>query len=82
MSFTNCLLGHNWDGEWPGWVEVGHEGATDGRRYVPEPCDRERLLELAEDVDGAAEDSGGFEPLAGMLHDIARRIREACGEGD
>lgn len=52
------------------------------RRYVPEPCDRERLLELAEDVDGAAEDSGGFEPLAGMLHDIARRIREACGEGD
>ena len=43
-------------------------------------CDREALLALAEDVDGAADDSGGFEPLAGMLRDIARRIREACGE--
>ena len=43
-------------------------------------CDREALLALAEDVDGAADDSGGFEPLAGMLRDIARSIREACGE--
>ena len=43
-------------------------------------CDRDALLALAEDVDGAADDSGGFEPLAGMLRDIARSIREACGE--
>lgn len=42
--------------------------------------DRDALLALAEDVDGAADDSGGFEPLAGMLRDISRRIREACGE--
>ena len=42
--------------------------------------DRDALLGLAEDVDGAADDSGGFEPLAGMLRDIARSIREACGE--
>lgn len=49
--------------------------------FVPKPtCDRDALLALAEDVDGAADDSGGFEPLAGMLRDIARRIREACGE--
>lgn len=41
--------------------------------------DRDALLALAEDVDGAAENSGGFEPLAGMLHDIAHRIREALG---
>lgn len=45
-------------------------------------CDRDALLELAEDVDGAADDSGGFEPLAGMLRDIARRIREALGVSD
>ena len=44
------------------------------------PVDRDALLALAEDVDGAADDSGGFEPLAGMLRDIARSIREACGE--
>ena len=42
--------------------------------------DVDALLALAEDVDGAADDSGGFEPLAGMLRDIASRIREACGE--
>ena len=59
MSFTNCLLGHNWDGEWPGWVEVGHEGATDGRRYVPERtcCIRtitgfSRLKEVARNAAG------------------------------
>lgn len=37
MSHTNLLLGGNWDaGEWPEWVDVGHEGARDSRRYVPE----------------------------------------------
>lgn len=54
----------------------GTEEATTSR--VPE-CDRAALLALAEDVDGAAEDSGGFKPLADMLHDIARTIRDACG---
>ena len=49
---------------------------------VKPSCDREALLALAEDVDGAADDSGGFEPLAGMLRDIARRIREALGVSD
>lgn len=44
--------------------------------------DRDALLALAEDVDGAADDSGGFEPLAGMLLDIARRIRAALGVSD
>lgn len=44
--------------------------------------DRDALLALADDVDGAADDSGGFEPLAGMLRDIARCIREACGEAE
>ena len=48
----------------------------------PASPDREALLALAEDVDGAADDSGGFEPLAGMLRDIARSIREALGEVD
>lgn len=36
MSHTNLALGANWDGEWPEYVEVSHEGAGDGRRYVPE----------------------------------------------
>lgn len=44
--------------------------------------DLDALLALAEDVDGAAEDSGGFEPLTGMLRDIARRIRDALGVDD
>lgn len=41
--------------------------------------DRDALLALADDVDGAADDSGDFEPLAGIFRDIARRIREALG---
>ena len=49
---------------------------------VKPTCDRDALLALADDVDGAADDSGGFEPLAGMLRDIARCIREALGVQD
>ena len=59
-------------------------GGSDGTRckgYEPMP-DVKALLALADDVDGAADDSGGFEPLAGMFRDIARSIREACGEGE
>lgn len=37
MSFTNLVLGHNWDsGEWPEYVLVSHEGAADDVRYAPE----------------------------------------------
>ena len=49
-------------------------------------CDREALLALADDVaDSAAmatvmDASEGAKMLAEMLHDIARRIRESCGE--
>ena len=59
--------------------DCGTEEALTSR--VPQ-CDRDALLALADDVDGAADDSGGFEPLAGMLRDIARCIREACGEAE
>ena len=57
------------------------EGRYEGVRTA-RPVDREALLALAEDVDGAADDSGGFEPLAGMLRDIARCIRKALGVTD
>ena len=49
-------------------------------------CDREALLELAEDVTYSAavatvmDASKSAKMLADMLLDIARRIREACGE--
>lgn len=37
MSFTNMVLGGNWDrSEWPDRIEVLHEGAGDQRPYVPE----------------------------------------------
>lgn len=73
------VLGFNWtdDSDW-GWKDVSSLVAD----LIEPSCDREALLALAEDVDGAADDSGGFEPLAGMLRDIARRIREALGVTD
>lgn len=37
MSHTNLVLGGNWGkGEWPEFVDVGHEGSSDGRRYLPQ----------------------------------------------
>lgn len=37
MSHTNLFLGYNWRlGEWPDYVDVGHEGVHDEMRYVPE----------------------------------------------
>ena len=37
MSYTNLILGGNWPlSEWPGYVEVGHEGAVDFARHVPD----------------------------------------------
>lgn len=35
MSFTNLTL-QRWDGEWPEYIEVSHEGTGDLMRYVPE----------------------------------------------
>lgn len=35
MSFTNLTL-QRWDGEWPEFIEVSHEGTGDLMRYVPE----------------------------------------------
>lgn len=56
------------------------------RPRVYYPINRDALLELAEDVAESAamavvmDDSKGAKLLADMLLDIARRIREACGE--
>lgn len=54
--------------------------------FLPQKtCDRDALLELAEDVDEAAamavvmDASKGAKLLADLLLDIARRIREALG---
>ncbi len=61
-------------------------GGAFQRSFATEPCDRNALLELAEDVDEAAamavvmDASKGAKMLADLLRDIARRIREACGE--
>lgn len=35
MSFTNMVL-QRWDGEWPEYIEVSHEGTGDSMRYLPE----------------------------------------------
>lgn len=57
---------------------------SQGRRDIV-ACDRDALLELAEDVDEAAamavviDASKGAKLLADLLLDIARRIREALG---
>ena len=42
--------------------------------------DREALLSLSDDLDGAARDAGDVGPVAEVFRDIARNIREACGE--
>lgn len=43
MSHTNLVLGGNWGkGEWPEFVDVGHEGSSDGRRYLPQRTPRVR----------------------------------------
>lgn len=35
MSFTNLSL-QRWDGEWPEYIEVSHEGIGDLMRYIPD----------------------------------------------
>lgn len=44
--------------------------------------DREALLELADDIDGALDDSACGGALAWMMRDVSGRIRKACGEGE
>lgn len=44
MSWTNLVLGGNWDGEMPEYVEVGHEGEGDYTKYVPERTCRMTFL--------------------------------------
>ena len=68
-----------WDGHTP-------EQAISRIASLRPSCDRDALLVLAEDVTEAAamatavDASKGAEMLADMLLDIARGIREACGE--
>ena len=57
-----------------GIEQLGHDAAVELTGI-----DRDALRAVAEDVDGAADDSGGLEPLAGVFRDIARCIREALG---
>lgn len=63
---------------------VTDASATPHRHHcdVSATCDRDALLALADDVDGAVKDAGDAWPLADDLHDIARCIRKACGEGE
>lgn len=68
-----------WDGHTP-------QQAIERIAALGPSCDRESLPALAEDVDEAAamatvmDASEGAKLLAELLLDIARRIREACGE--
>lgn len=61
-------------------LNLEYDGRLIGEIARELTVDRDALLALAEDVDGTADDSGGLEPLAGVFRDIARCIREACGE--
>ena len=86
-------LGFNWtdDSDW-GWTDVSNlvadliEPAQDHFADSGKKVDRDALLELAEDVTEAAamatavDASKSAKLLAELLLDIARSIREACGE--
>lgn len=51
------------------------------RRYVPEPCDREALLALADELETDGVDCYSVSTQY-VCDQYARRIREACGEVD
>lgn len=51
-----------------------------GETYLRDAPDRGALLSLSDDLDGAARDAGDVGPVAEVFRDIARSIREACGE--
>lgn len=55
------------------------DGADTCASYEPY-ADREALLAIADDIDGALDDSACGGVLAWMMRDISGRIREACGE--
>lgn len=48
MSHTNLVLGGNWHhDEWPEFVDVGHDGASDSKIYVSErTCKRVDIYSL------------------------------------
>lgn len=80
-----CMEGCD-EPEWTLYTTI-HDAIARYRRGESGPTyDRDALLALAEDVDEAAamavvaDASKGVKLLADMLLDIARRIREACGE--
>lgn len=55
MSHTNLMLGTNWEpDEWPDHVDVSHEGAGDGVRYVPE-----RTCQIVVSIDRSPASYGG-----------------------
>lgn len=85
MSYTNLVLGGNWDGDWPEYVEVSHEGARDGVRYAPFRAslsggDRDALLGIADEMERAASAADvGVEIEPGALWSWAGRIRGCLG---
>lgn len=56
MSHTNLRLGSNWPhDEWPEFVDVGHDGASDSKIYVPE-----RTCHVVKHLDGDNTDPDEF----------------------
>lgn len=53
----------------------------DGKRYTREPTvDRDALLALARDLEVSIMESGVCGDVAGLVLNIVKQIREACGE--
>lgn len=53
----------------------------DGKRYTQEPTvDRDALLALARDLEVSIMESGVCGDVAGLVLNIVKQIREACGE--
>lgn len=61
-------------------LNLEYDGRIIGEITRELTVDRDALLALADDVDGAADNSGGLEHLAGVFRYIANCIREDCGE--
>lgn len=49
MSYTNMVLGGNWEGEWPEHIYVSHEIGRDCEKYVPERTCQLRYDEVHRD---------------------------------
>lgn len=55
MSYTNMVLGWNWDGEWPEHIYVSHEIERDCEKYVPErtcQMDKSEFADFAPEYEG------------------------------